>query len=120
MQQDHASLEPSRQISRLINQLDKIVNNVTKVQVTLAELTLRHEHTARDLMDTEKQYKEEIRNLREEIQRLQTRITSLESYLWKAVGGVAMIAFVAPFLFKFLVKLGDIKWFLVLLVLLLV
>lgn len=88
--------------ARLAKQLDKITNNLTKVQVVLAELNLRHEHLVESMEQTEKRAKEELGELRDQISRLSARLSEMEKLIWKAVGATAIVALSLPYLFKLL------------------
>lgn len=90
----------SPDVIRLAKQLDKITNNLTKVQVVLAELNLRHEHMVESMENSEQRAKVELDLLKGQIDKLSDRLSVLEKLIWKAVGATAIVALSLPYLIK--------------------
>lgn len=87
-------------LSRIAKQQDKIIANLSKMQITLAELNVRHTHMVESMEHSEKRAKEELKELREQINDLSDRLGTMERLIWKAVGATAIAALAIPYLIK--------------------
>lgn len=102
LQYNLPSGEPlSAQIIRLMKQLDLTVNKLGNVQVDLARLAVKYEHTMAAMETHAKLMQEDKALVASKFVQLESRVSKLESFVWKFLGGATAALLLIEWFFRF-------------------
>lgn len=88
----------SAQLIRLMKQLDTTVAKLTTVQVDLAELAVKYEHT----MGVIEGHTEAVqKDTAARFSSVEARIAKLESFVWRLLGGTTALLILVEWFLKF-------------------
>lgn len=91
----------SAQLIRLMKQLDTTVAKLTTVQVDLAELAVKYEHTMGVIEGHTEAVQKDRLDTAARFSSVEARITKLESFVWRLLGGATTLLLLVEWFFKF-------------------
>lgn len=90
-----------RQLGKVTQQLDTVVERLGEIQVNLSNLVIRYEYIVADMEREQKSVKESLEEVDEELADLHRRVNSIEKVYYKFTGVLLAGLFIGQLAMKY-------------------